>query len=105
MLETLFTPKSIAVIGASRSAAKVGAIVLNNLIDGGFSGQIIPINPFTSELCGLACYPSLRESGAEVELSVVAVPKDLVEQAVRDSVAGGAQVIIILSSGFRESGA
>lgn len=104
MLETLFTPKSIAVIGASRSAAKVGAIVLNNLIDGGFSGQIIPINPFTSELCGLACYPSLRESGAEVELSVVAVPKDLVEQAVRDSVAGGAQVIIILSSGFRESG-
>lgn len=104
MLETLFSPKSIAVIGASRSASKVGSIVLHNLIDGGFPGKIIPINPFISELGGLACYPSLRESGAEVELSVVAVPKDLVEQAVRDSVAGGARVIIILSSGFRESG-
>lgn len=104
MLETLFDPKSVAVIGASRSPEKIGSMVLHNLIEGGFSGTIVPINPFVSELGGLACYPSLRESGVEIELSVVAVPRDLVEQAVRDSVASGAKSIIILSSGFRESG-
>lgn len=104
MLESLFAPKSIAVVGASRSAEKVGSIVLRNLIDGGFAGEIIPVNPFVSELEGLPCFPSLREYGQDIELCVVAVPGDLVEQAVRDAVAAGAQSIIILSSGFRESG-
>ncbi len=104
MLDSLFKPKSIAVIGASRSPEKIGFKVLHNLIDGGFSGEIVPVNPFVAELAGLPCYPTVRESGVAVELSVVAVPQDLVEQAVRDSVASGAQVIIVLSSGFRESG-
>ena len=104
MLESLFAPKSIAVIGASRSTEKVGSIVLRNLIAGGFSGVIVPVNPFVSELEGLPCFPSLREYGQDVELCVVAVPQDLVEQAVRDAVAAGVQAVIILSSGFRESG-
>ncbi len=104
MLETLFTPKSIAVIGASRSTDKVGSIVLSNLIAGGFVGTIVPVNPFVTKLNGLDCYPSLREYGKEVDLSVVAVPRDMVEKAVRDSVAAGATSVIILSSGFRESG-
>ncbi len=104
MLETLFTPQSIAIIGASRSTDKVGSIVLRNLIAGGFSGTIVPINPFASEIHGLPCFPDLRAYGEDIELCIVAVPKDLVFQAVRDAVAAKTSSIIILTSGFRESG-
>lgn len=104
MLESLFAPKSIAIIGASRSPEKVGAIVLKNLVAGGYNGIIVPINPFASEIDGLPCFPSLAEYGKDVELCVIAVPKDLVEQTVREAVTAGTSAIIILTSGFRESG-
>ena len=61
MLETLLYPKSIAVIGASRSPEKVGYAVLANLVNGGFKGTIVPVNPGADEILGLKCYKSLDE--------------------------------------------
>lgn len=104
MLETLFAPKSIAVIGASRTPTKVGGIVLANLVASGYGGVVVPINPFADEINGLPCFATLVEYGKDVELGVVAVPRDLVEQAVRDAVAAGVSGLIILTSGFREAG-
>ena len=61
MFETLLYPKAVAVIGASRSPGKVGYAVLANLVNGGFKGTIVPVNPEAKEILGLKCYKSLDE--------------------------------------------
>ncbi len=86
MLEALLKPDAIAVIGASRTPGKVGHEILANLIDGGFQGEIVPINPSSSEILGLTCHPDLKTSGRTIDLSVISVPTRFVRQAVVDSI-------------------
>lgn len=105
MLEALFQPDSVAVIGASRTPGKVGHDVFANLVAGGFPGQIVAINPAAEEILGYPCYDTLRSYGQKVDLSVIAVPQALVEQAVHDSVAAGVGGIIVITAGFKEVGA
>ncbi|MFZ5764651.1 MAG: acetate--CoA ligase family protein [Thermodesulfobacteriota bacterium] len=104
MLESLFSPKSVAVIGASRTPGKVGHDILANLIKGGFPGPIVPVNPATTEVLGRPCHPSLKVYGQPIDLSVIVVPRDHVEAAVRDSLDAGCGAIIIISAGFKETG-
>ncbi len=104
MLESLLSPKSVAVIGASRTPGKVGHDILANLMSGGFGGPIVPVNPSADEVLGLKCYPTLQQYGKGVELSVIVVPRNLVESAVRDSLDAGCGAIIVISAGFKETG-
>lgn len=104
MLESLFYPQSVAVIGASRTKGKVGHDILANLINGGFAGRIIPVNPATDRIMELACYPSVKQSGQTVDLSIIAVPRDQVLAAVEDSIAAGARSVAVISAGFKETG-
>ncbi|MEP0766497.1 MAG: acetate--CoA ligase family protein [Fimbriimonadia bacterium] len=105
MLEALLTPKSVAVIGASRTPGKVGYAIVDNLRKGEFEGPVVPVNPSADEVCGFRCYPDLKSYGEPIELSVVAVPTPAVKAAVEASVQAGAQAIIIITAGFRETGA
>lgn len=104
MLDSLLTPKSVAVIGASRTPGKVGHDILANLIEGGFTGPIVPVNPSADDVLGKKCYPSLKDYGQTVELAVIVVPQARVEAAVKDSLAAGAGAIIVISAGFKEAG-
>jgi len=104
MLDSLLSPKSVAVIGASRTPGKVGHDILANLINGGFGGPIVPVNPAAEEVLGLKCYPTLQQYGKGVELSVIVVPRNHVENAVRDSLEAGCGAIIVISAGFKETG-
>jgi len=104
MLEHLFFPESVAVIGASRQPGKVGHDILANLVKGGFSGAIIPINPSGGTLFDLKVYPSLREYPGTVDQAIVAVPKPHVLATVRDALAKGAGNIIMITAGFKETG-
>ncbi len=104
MLESLLNPKSIAVIGASRSEGKVGHEILANLIEGHFEGEIIPVNPSSDEILGRTCYPDLKTYGKQVEAGVIAVPTPYVRQAVADLIAAGAGAITIITAGFKEVG-
>ncbi|MFH1313507.1 MAG: acetate--CoA ligase family protein [Candidatus Eisenbacteria bacterium] len=104
MLESLLYPETIAVIGASRTPAKVGHEILANLIEGGFGGSIIPVNPSSDEVLGLKCYPDLRTFGQTIDLSVIAVPTKLVRRAVEDSISAGAKAITVITAGFKETG-
>lgn len=105
MLESLLYPKSIAVIGASRTPGKVGHDILANLIENQFAGTIVPINPTVDELLELPCYKNLSEYNGTIDLSIIAVPKTIVFDAVKMSVNAGAKAIIIITSGFKETGA
>ncbi|MEE8323619.1 MAG: acetate--CoA ligase [Candidatus Bathyarchaeia archaeon] len=104
MLNPLFKPSSIAVIGASRTPGKVGHEVLRNIVNSGFKGRIYPINPNTSEIFGLKCYPNILDVDGNIDLCVVAVPAEIVPRIIEGIGEKKVKILIILSSGFKESG-
>ena len=101
MLEALLTPESIAVIGASRSPSKVGHEILANLVAGGFVGPLVPVNPAAGEVLGIQCFPNLKAHCGKIELSIIAVPAEAVQAAVRESLAAGARAVAVITAGFR----
>ena len=103
-LEALFKPSNIAVVGASRERAKIGNIILRNLI-GTYNGRILPINPSAQIVEGIPAYRSLVEIESPVDLMVVAVQREIVPTIVDDAVKAGVKAGIIITSGFRESDA
>ena len=103
-LDVFFTPRSIAVVGASRTPGKVGHDVMVNLISSGFQGEIVPINPMARTLLELKCYPDLSSYGKDVDLAVLVVPHEITLETVNDCVKAGAKGIVVISSGFREMG-
>lgn len=102
MLETLLYPNSVAVIGASRNPEKVGYAVLANLVNSGFKGAIVPVNPQAGDILGLPTYRSLAEYKGQVDLGIVVVPGKHVKEAVQSSINAGAKSIIVITAGFRE---
>ena len=104
MLEFLLYPNSIALIGASRTPGKVGYEILANLLEGGFEGQIIPVNPSADEILGLSCLHDLNTYTGTVDLAVIAVPAASVLKAVESSIRAEAKAIAVITAGFRETG-
>ncbi len=103
MLSHLFFPETIALIGASRIPGKVGHDILLNLVEGGFGGNIVPVNPAGGELFGLPVNATLGEYRGNIDLAVIAVPKPQVMAAAKESLAKGARTIVTITSGFKET--
>ncbi len=104
MLDSLFYPQSIAVIGASADPKKVGYAVLNNISRFGYSGEILPVNPKADEILGIKAYPNILDINKNVDLSVIAIPAHMVPQCVRDCITKGVKSAVIISAGFKEAG-
>ncbi len=102
MLESLLYPESIAVIGASAKPGKVGYAVLSGLLESGFEGKIVPINPKGGDILGIKSFTSLEEYGENVMLSVIAVPTAAVKDAVAASIKQGAKSVVVITAGFKE---
>ncbi|MDD1647980.1 MAG: acetate--CoA ligase family protein, partial [Methanomicrobiales archaeon] len=98
--EELFTPSSIAVVGASADPKKVGNAILQNLLP--FPGHLYPVNPNRKEVLGRTAYPSLTAIPGPVDLAVIAVPGPLVPGIIAEAGNKGVKVAAIISSGFRE---
>lgn len=101
-LTRLLEPRSVAVIGASANAMKIGGRPIAYMRRLGFDGTIYPINPGRTEVQGLTAYPSLEAVGRPVDLAVIATPADTVEAAVDAAIAAGVGALVIFSSGFAE---
>ena len=104
MLEAFFNPRSVAVIGASRSKEKLGHGVLANLIEFGYPGQIYPINPKADEILGLKCYPSVLDVPGPIDLAIVVIPAQFVAAVLEECGQKGVKGVVIISAGFREAG-
>jgi acetyl coenzyme A synthetase (ADP forming)-like protein len=102
MLEKLFEPDSIAVVGASRDPKKTGGAILSNLIKE-FKAAIYPVNPNANTIQGLKCYPTIAEVPS-AELVVIAVPANYVPDVLRQCVKKDTKHVVIISAGFKESG-
>jgi len=104
MLDSFFNPKSIAIIGASRTPGKVGYDILKNSIQYGYQGTVYPINPGATEILGVKCYPSIFDVSDKIDLAVVVVPSKNVLEVIEQCGKKGIDSAIIITAGFRESG-
>jgi len=104
-LEGFFSPKSVAVIGATDRAQSVGRTVIVNLTTGTFKGKVYPINPARTELMDLKCWPRIGEIPEPVDLAVIITPAATVPQLVAECVRAKVRAAIVISAGFRELGA
>ena len=103
-IKPILSPKSIAVIGASRRSGAVGNRIVKNILESGFKGPIYPINPKADKIHGLKCYPSVLKVEGDVDLAVVAVPARIVPEVVEEAGVKGVKGLIVISAGFREIG-
>ncbi len=104
MFEQFFSPKSVAVIGASREPGKLGSQILSNIISGQFQGKIYPVNPKATEISGLKCYPDISSIPDVPELAVVVVPAKFVASVIEECGRKGTKSAVVISAGFKESG-
>ena len=104
MLESLFRPKKVAVIGASSKELSIGNRVIKNLIDFGFKGEIYPINPKADEIRGIKAFKSITDCPDNIDVVHMVIPAKFVPQAVEDCGRKGVKNIIINSGGFSETG-
>ncbi len=106
-LDAFFTPRSIAVIGASTNPHKLGYAVLENLVNGGYLSnerKVFPINPKSKEILDLPAYPSVLEVSDPIDLAVIVIPYQVVPEALRTCGEKKIPAAIIISAGFREAG-
>jgi acetyl coenzyme A synthetase (ADP forming)-like protein len=104
-IRPLLEPTSIAVIGASRTATKIGSRVLHALQVGGYTGRIFVVHPTVTEVGGIPCIRSARDLPRGVDLAVIAVPHDRVLAVAEECAAAGVKSLVVISAGFAETGA
>ncbi len=103
-LEYIFSPKSIAIIGASRSRRKVSWEVLDNLLVYGYQGRVYPINPAASSIHSIRAYPSVLDVPDEVDMAIVVVPASKVLPVVEECGEKGVKGLVVITAGFSEVG-
>jgi acyl-CoA synthetase (NDP forming) len=104
VLEGFFAPESIVVVGVAREPGKVGHFVFQNLIEGGFAGEVWPVNPKADEILGRPCFPDVASLPSAPDLAIIAVPAHVVPAVVSECAAAGISSAIVLSAGFKETG-
>jgi acyl-CoA synthetase (NDP forming) len=104
-LEAILQPRSIAIIGASQDATKIGGRPVQLLQRFGFPGAIYPVNPRAAEVQGLTAYPSVAALPETPDLAIIAVAAELAPAALEDCASRGVKGAVIFSSGFAELGA
>ena len=97
-----FNPRSVAVVGASRTPGKPGNTIVFNLKSLGFSGKVYPVNVAGGEIYGYKCYPSLRAIPASIDIAIIAVPSKNALQVVEECAEKGVKGIVVISGGFAE---
>lgn len=103
-MQRMFRPRAVAVIGASAEVGKIGNSVMSNLINGGYEGEIYPVNPKADEILGRKCYASVEDIPGEVDVAVFAIPAKLVASALESVGRKGVGAAVLIPSGFAETG-
>lgn len=102
-IRAMLSPRSVAVVGASRRPGSIGAALVHNLKAFGFRGKIFPVNGAANEIEGLEAYPRVSDIGQPVDLAVIAVPAVGVEGVVAECAQAGVRGVVVISAGFAEA--
>lgn len=103
-LDTLFRPRSVAILGASDDPNRISGRPVRYLLEGGFKGEIYPVNPNRQTVQGLRAYPSLGTVPSVPDVVLIAVPAALTEASVVECIEKGVTAAVIFSAGYAESG-
>lgn len=103
-LDAIFKPQSVAVIGASATPGKVGHDIFANILQGGYTGTLYPVNPNAKSISCVKAYPSVKAIPDQVDLAMIILPPRLALEAIKDAAESGVKGIVIVSAGFREVG-
>ena len=103
-IKFLFEPRSVAIIGASRTPGKLGYNILQNLIDLKFEGKLYPVNPNATEILGLKAYSQVDLIPESLDVAVISTPASTVPEIMKSCAKKGVKGVIIISSGFSEEG-
>lgn len=102
-LEPVFAAKSLALIGASDKEGSVGRVVIQNIIDGGFAGQVWPVNPKYDEVSGLRCYHNVGDIPEVPDLGIIVTPPQSVPGLIAELGAKGTRAVVVLTAGITEA--
>ena len=103
-IRRILSPSSIAVIGASRTPGTIGFELVHNLVRGGFTGAVLPVNPHAQSVGGIHAYARVGDAPTPPDLAIIAVPAGAVEDVVAECGAAHVGGIVIISAGFAELG-
>ena len=103
-IESIMSPKSIAVVGATNRAGSVGLAVFHNILSAGFQGVLYPVNPRARFVQSVKAYASLKDIPDDVDLAVVIVPSAIVSDVIEQAGDKGVKGAIVISAGFKEVG-
>ncbi len=103
-IDAIFNPKRVAVVGASNDASKIGHQIMKNIVEGGFQGEVFPINPKSAEVLGRRAYRTLSEAPSDIDLVVIAIPAPFVLASMEECARCKVKAVAIITSGFGEVG-
>ncbi len=103
-LDSIFSPKNVALVGATENPGSVGRTVLWNLISNPFGGAVFPVNPRRPSVLGVKAYPNISSVPEQVDLAVVTTPAPSIPGIIKECVENGVKGAIIISAGFKEIG-
>ncbi len=103
-LDSIFRPKSVAVVGASTRKGSIGREMVHNLISSDFHGKLFPVNPKADYINSIKAYPSILDIPDPVDLAIIAVPAAYTEQVVEECGKKGVKGLVIITAGFKEVG-
>jgi acyl-CoA synthetase (NDP forming) len=104
-LDKIFHPKFIAVVGASEREGSIGAALMRNLLKGGFTGDLYPINLRRKKVMDIRAYPSVSDLKTPVDLALISTPITTAPQIVKECAEAGIGGVVIISAGGKEIGA
>ena len=103
IMKQFMEPQSVAIIGVSRYTGEGAFNILENLLSYRYQGKIYPINPSVSEILGLKVYSSVAEIADDIDLAVIATPRSLVPQLVKECADNNIKAIEIVAQGFSDA--
>lgn len=104
IISRLMRPQRVAVIGASADVTKTAGRPVAYLLKHGFSGEVYPVNPRATEICGLPCYPDIASLPSVPDVGIVLLGAERAQQAVKELAQIGCAAAIVLASGYTEVG-
>jgi acyl-CoA synthetase (NDP forming) len=104
LMDRFFKPRSVAVIGASGTPGKLGYVIVKNIADSDFSGEVYPVNPKSDEILGYKVYRNVTEIPGDVDLVVTVLAPKITLSAIEQCAEKGVKAVIIESAGFGEMG-
>lgn len=103
-LDAIFSPESVAVVGASAQPGKVGHDIFENILRGGYTGTLYPVNPKAKSILSVRSYSSLLDIPDAIDLAMIILPPKAALKSIEEAIAKGVKGIVIVSAGFKEVG-